>query len=244
LKAVHLDGNHFLVSDNLQGQTEVVGVHIFTRSAGRTLAEIDYQGATLRSIPIPAVIPYPYKFVAIPDGRFAHLDNDNDRIDFTDAQGNFICTVPMPDPSPEELQCAYGIVVGNRLIVSETGTRKLIQVDLTSYQASIFRDLSDYSTSWLGAIDYYDGVYYLCTYNKVLRFTESGAIEEVATFTKNNLVGLAVVDGYAYVIINCYPSEVDRIDLQTMTAEPIAADLGYPESFAYIPVNLTPPITR
>jgi hypothetical protein len=244
LTAIRLDGSSFVLRPDLRKDVEVVERRIYCLKhiyGPDTLFEISLQGETVRSIPIPAEIPYPYRNVAIPDGRFALLDNDGDRIDFIDSEGNLLQTVMMPDPSPEELQWVSGVVVGNNLVVSETGGNKLVRVDLATYEASIFWDLASLG-SWLGDIDFWNKQYWFCQPSSAWRLTSDEGASRICSYAESNLVGMAVVGSAAYTLINCSPSKLYRTWVFTAPCEPdlLASDLGYPVDIEYIPVWLEP----
>ncbi len=244
LTAVHTDGSRFVLRPDLRHDVEVVEQRIFSRrsmAALDTIYQLEPDGSTVRAIPIPEVIPYPYHFVALPGGGFATLDNESDRIDFIDSDGNFLRTVMMPDLSPDELQGVRGVVVGDKLIVSETGGGKVICVDLTTYAASILRDLSTLPVPWISDIDYWNAYYWLCGPRDSWRFTSAGDVYDLCTFTEANLVGIAVVDAIGYFVINCSPSRLYRVEVPLSPCSPelVASDLGQPIDMEYIPVLIT-----
>jgi hypothetical protein len=146
----------------------------------------------------------------------------------------------MPDPSPDELQSAHGMVVGDKLIVSETGGGKVICVDLTTYVASILRDLSHLPVSWISDIDYWNQYYWLCGPRDSWRFASGGDVHDVCTFAESNLVGIAVVDAVGYFALNCYPSRLYRVEIPLSPCSPelLASGLGQPGDMEYIPVLL------
>jgi hypothetical protein len=245
LTAVHTDGSHFLLRADMRYDVEVLEQRIFARkstAALDTIFELDHNGSTVRAIAISEAVPYPYSLVALPEGGFATLDNENDRIDFLDSDGNFLRTVIMPDPSPEELQCMRGVVVGDRLIVSETGGKNVVSVDLTTYAASILRDLSALPVPWLSDIDYWNKYYWLCGPAATWRFTPTGDVYDLCTFSVSNIISIAVVDAVGYFALNCSPSRLYMVQLpiSPCTPELLASDLGRPNDMEYIPVLLMP----
>jgi hypothetical protein len=246
LTAVRTDGSSFVLRSDLKHDVEVVEQRIYCRRSSAspdTIFEVAHNGTTLRTIPISDAIPYPYRLVALPGGGFATLDNESDRIDFIDSNGDFLQTVMMPDPSPNELQAVYGVVVGDKLIVSETGGNKVICVDLTTYEASILRDLTSLPPPWFSDIDFWNHYYWICGPDRTWRFKPSGDIYDMCTFSESSLVGMAIVDAVGYFVVNSYPSRLYRVQipLDPCTPELVASDLGYPNDLEYIPVLLTPP---
>ena len=245
LTAVHADGSYFVLRADMGRDVEVVEQRIYARKSMAvvdTIFELDHTGGILRAIAISEAVPYPYRLVALPGGGFATLDNENDRIDFIDSNGNLLHTVMMPDPSPEELQIVRGVVVGNKLIVSETGGKEVISVDLTTYAATILRDLSGLPVPWLSDIDYWNRYYWICGPMGTWRFTATGDVYELCTFTESNLIGIAVVDAVGYFVLNCSPSKLYRVAIPISPCSPelMASDLGRPSDMEYIPVVLTP----
>jgi len=249
LTAVHPDGSSFVLRPDLRKDVEVVEQRIYCMKhwyGPDTLFEVGLQGETIRTIPIPEDIPHPYRNVAIPDGRFAILDNEYDRIDFIDSDGSLLETVMMPDPSPEELQWVSGVAVGNKLVVSETGGNNLVEVDLTTYAASILCDLTSLG-AWISDIDFWNKYYWICQPNDTWRIRPPGGIYSLCTYAESNLVGIAIPGAaVAYTLINCSPSRLYELEIPISPCAPelIASDLGYPSDLEYIPVVLEPPPGR
>lgn len=241
LTAVDIDGNSFVVS-TLTGPVEVLGDRIFVKASSHTIWEYDCACQLVGSVPIPDIIPYPYIHCVLPDGGFAWLDNRDDRIDITDAQGDHVIAIAMPETSPDNSQSVDGVVVGNSLIVSETGTRKLIEVDLATHAASIYKDLSAIG-GWIGALAYSEGIYYICQCVKLHHFTEAGDAVELCTFDQGCLTGVTVVDDYLYIVINS-PGEMYKINKTTGEKELFLSGLSYPQDIEYIPADMTPPPGR
>ncbi len=181
---------------------EVVGDRVYALNWGSSIEEYDADGSFMRGIAVPAAVSYT-AFAALPDGRFAMMSNARDSVSFIDDAGNLLAAVgmqPSPDNSAQNLD---GIVVGDALIISEDGTNRLLRVDLTTYEITVFRDLSDL-TGWLGAIDYSDGFYYICQARRIYHFRESGAIERIAELPEDlyNISGVVVAGGFSFVSLN------------------------------------------
>jgi hypothetical protein len=236
LMAVDLQGDVRQLSDLSEGSqtgVEVVGTRIFLELA--TMIELDHDGNVVATTPYPPGVEYHYGFSAIPDGRFAMYDNANDKVYFMDAQGGFLRTVDIPQASGSG-QFLGGVVVGNKLIVSETGTDKLFEIDLATYQTSIFKDVGD-SYGMLTDIDYVRGTYYLGTCQQLLSFVDGGEIDVISTFEEPCLHGIAVHGRYAYVVLS-FPGEIHKIDLSTGEQETLASGLDYAQDIEFIPVSL------
>jgi hypothetical protein len=190
------------------------------------------QGKLLRQIPRSANVKYYTDFVAIPDGRFAFLDNRDDVIYFVDSKGDNLKTVRMTAAPDSHLQNTDGVVIADRLIVSENGRKQLIEVNLNTYEVSVFCDLGELPGPWLGAIAYGRGVIYICTPNRVYALSVNRqARREVAALPsgQRNIAGIAYHAGYLYVVVN-KTGLLYRIDPVLGTTELIKTGLNYPES--------------
>jgi hypothetical protein len=159
-------------------------------------------GKEIQRIPIPEDVLYIIDFVVIPDGRLAFLDNQNDAIYFVSNRGKHLKTVTFLDKSDKRWQNMDGIVVDNKLIVSENGNSQLIAVNLSNYQVSIFRDFTG-SRGPLGTITYADKNYYICQRNAIYTFSENSEnVDKVASIPEGNITGIAVVNGRMFVVVN------------------------------------------
>jgi DNA-binding beta-propeller fold protein YncE len=233
--AADLAGESFVFADH-GGKIEVIGNRIFAGIG--TITEFDHQGDVIRRIFRPAEVPNSYNLVVLPDTGFAFLANHSDTISIIDSVGNFVTAMEMPEATPGGLQNVSGICVGNRLIVSETGTRKVVAVDLLTYEASVFKDLTGLS-GWLSDIDYSDGTYYICQAQKIHSFTETGDVFEVCEIDTSNITAIAVVDDYAYIAIN-FAGRVYKVDLATGDYGLFLDGLNYPQDIEFIGVDLEP----
>ena len=239
LAAVSLDGTYFIYP-SMKGPVEVLGDRIFVKSTWSTQAvlEIDRYGATIRSVALPSgssnyTIP-----VVLPDGGFAVLDNKADSIYFADAQGNLIQAIRMPETESSELQVVDGIVVDNKLIVSENGDNQIIGVDLGTYEGSIFRDCTGLAV-YLSGIDYSRGLYYLCDSNDdVSIFTECGPLSLLTTLD-GTLFAITVVGDYAYVVASS-AGDIYKVNVNTGDSEVFLHGLSYPEDIEYTPLAMKP----
>lgn len=188
-------------------------------------------GQTFRNIPLTAGLNG--TLVMLPDGRMALLNNDDDVVHFTDPDGQWLATTAIRDNPDANNQNLNGIVVGNRLILSEDGDKNIIQIDLDSYQSSIFKNMAAIP-SWIGAIAYANGYYYVCNYNTVYRFTETSGPTAVGQLPpgESNIIGLKVIGNTAYVTVN-HAGKLYAIDLNSGEATPIVADLDYPQDLEF-----------
>ena len=174
--------------------------------------------------------------VIIPNSNIALLDNDNDKIHFINSEGDFITSVNIFRRIRNGWQNMDGVVVGNHLIVSEDGYNRLIDVNLESYELSIFKDLYNLE-GWLGAIDYYDGTYYICQSRRIYAFTEGQAATLITEFDEDefHISGILVAGDYAYVVFNYY-SKVYKVDLLTGEYEIFASGLYAQDIEVYLPI--------
>ena len=217
------------------------------------IEKFDRDGNPLESFPLPdeisqilhygPPIPQYLGMVIIPNSNIALLDNRSDKIHFINSEGNFITSVNILETPNNVLQNMDGVVVGNHLIVSEDGHNKLIKVDLESYELSYFRDLSHLS-GWLGAIDYYNGTFYICQARKVWAFTEGQPETLITEFGEDefNITGILVAGDYAYVTFN-YNSNVYRVDLMNNEYESFANGIPSGQDIElYLPIYEQIPI--
>jgi hypothetical protein len=237
LTAVNAYGESFLLSQ-YTSNVEILGTHIFIQGTS-SVTELDHLGNVVQTIESSNSDARGINFSMLPGGGFAFLSNELDTVHFVDPSGTFLETVAMPDPSPDELQNVDGVVVGNRLIVSDNGNHDVLAFDLTTREASIFRSFHEWSP-WLGAIDYADGTYFLCDPDDVRYFTEEGEVHELCTLPAGNITGIAVVGSYAYAIVN-FSGTLYRIDARTGEYTVLRSGLDYPQDIEYLPVALTPP---
>ena len=234
--------------EDFASKIECCGETVYLSRQGN-LTALDLQGNQVSEIKRADEIESQINFTAIPQGGFAFLDNRNDKVYFTDAQGHYAKAIAIKDSVDKHAQNMHGIVVGNRLIVSEDGDRQIVSIDLTTYQKTIFRSLPQLR-SWLGAIAYHQGIYHICNPQEIYSFTEdSQDITRIAKVPKKNITGIEVVDGKAYVIVNG-PNKIEEengkrilvptgalyeVDLKTGNVRVIKDELFKPNDLAIIP---------
>jgi len=191
------------------------------------------QGTLLGSV-TPALAARQYlELTALPKGRFALFNNRNDKVYFINSAGSLLATANILDQPDNQLQNLCGIVVGNKLVLSENGKKQIIQFDLTTYARTILRDLSGLPGSWLSSIAYANSRYYVCTSQSIYSFTSStSAIFKVADIPEYSLVGISVFDSYyAYVALN-YAGKIYMVNLATGASTVLASGLNYPKDMA------------
>jgi len=168
-------------------------------------ARIDVYGLSgelRRTINVPKEIHWLTSLVVTPDRRIAILDNKNDVIYFLSEQGSLLKTVPFSNTPNNELQNMEGVVVGNRLVVSETGNNEIFAVDLSSYKVSLFLNLNKLR-GWLGSITYNHGAYYICQSREIYTFKkDANCITKVATIPEGNITGITTMNGKLFAVIN------------------------------------------
>lgn len=235
LTAVDAAGNHFVFNDHT-GAVEVLGDRIFL-AGYRQLTELDHDGQEIGSVVAePSVSGYTF---VLPDGGFAAATNGTDLIYLVAPTGTVTDTLAMPNPSPDELQNVDGVVVGDRLIVSENGNNEVLAVDLATREISILRSVQD-GQGWLGAIDYADGRFFLCRSQRIHTFTEGGALNDLCALPEYNITGIAVGGHFAYAVVN-FGGALYRIDRQTGEYQRMLGELAYPQDIEILPVRLEPP---
>jgi len=171
-------------------------------------------------------------FVVIGGGRFALLRNMADEVIFI-RDSELIQTVKILDEPDSHAQNLDGVVVGDRLIISEDGYNHVLSIDLQSYELSLFKDLSGWP-GWIGAIEYSNGSYYIATFDEViLVFQEGGDVEPLVTLPEENLTGIVVFNNYAFVTVN-FADMIYKVNIQTGSYDTFATGLNYPTDIELI----------
>jgi hypothetical protein len=194
---------------------------------GTDIMAYTLQGDFLKAMPTPPEAAAYLTFVSLPDERFALLDNVNDKIFIINSTGGLLATVRMRAQADNILQSIDGVVVGDRLIVSEDGHGHILQIDLTSYAVSTFKDLGHLPGSYVGAIAYANDTYYICTNQSLYSFTESGNAVKIADIPEHNTTSVVVVDESAYVTVN-FSGHIYQVNLDSGTVSLLTSDLTYP----------------
>jgi hypothetical protein len=225
--ALDFSKNKAVISSDTE--VETTASRIYTASyEDQFIEQYDYKGNFIRRISVPKEASCLW-FAALPDG-FALLDNTDDKVYFIDSGGTFIAAADIKDTPDRHMQNIDAIVVDNMLVVSENGDRQLMKVDLDSYATSVFRDLQELS-GWLGAVDYSDGIYYLCQSSKIYSFSESSSPALICTLGEGNITGIVVYQGYAYVTVN-FSGRIYRVNLEDGSAEIFFEGLNDPSDIA------------
>jgi hypothetical protein len=233
LMAVGMDASKFALCSGYT-LVEVLGTRIFVDA--NNVTEIDYACNAIGGPGTPDKVTRVTDFTILPDGGVAFAENETDSVFFVSPQGAFIDAVQLPEASGLS-QRMSGIVVGDDLIISETGSRKLARINLTTRVASIFKDLSHLS-GWLIDIEYADGKYYLTQWESLYEFTETGDVTEIAHFDDGFILGVAIVGTSAFVADRGLGT-IYRVDIPTGTVEVFAEGLDNPNEIEYLPAGLT-----
>ncbi len=154
-------------------------------------------GKPRHTVSIPEEVAYHLDFVVLPDLSFALLDNQNDAVYFIDYDGEFQRKVKLTGPD-SHWQNLNGVVVKDALILCEDGNKRILRLDLSADDVSVLRDFSDLH-NWLGAIDYDNGLYYLCQSRRCYTFTEKDAAKPFCILDQGVISGMAVRDGAVFL---------------------------------------------
>jgi len=230
--AVSMTGSYFTLYPS-NTEIEVLGTRIFT--GPYDIREINHSGSVISTVTRPAGSPSRVTSFAAFDGGFAFLENWGDTVTFVSESGTLIENVVMPEAS-ELNQGLSTVVVGNQLVISETGNRKLVEADLTTRDMSIFKDMTQLTT-WLGDIDYSDGKYYMTQYEDIFEFTESGDPEVLYHIAGGFMLHLAVVGKYVYAA-DSHAGKIYRVDIFTGEGEVLVEGLATPRDIEFLPVVL------
>ncbi len=214
---------------------EVSGTSIYTRDYSN-IKEYNIDGDLIREIPIPSSIPAPSEpdyymnFNVLPNDGFAFLSNEYDKVYFMNNNGVFITEVEMPNVTPggdSHLQNVHGVVIDNKLVISENGNKQIFSVDLDDYSVEIYKDLSNLS-SWLSCIDYYNNITYVCKSNEIYSFSEDEDPMLVTTFSNStaNIAGIVCFYNYAFVSLG---SRIIKVNLTDGTQQDFSSNLDGPQ---------------
>ena len=173
--------------------------------------------------------------VALGEAGFALLDNDDDKVYFVGPSGEFLREVSIVDTPNTRWQNMYGVVANGRLIISEDGYNRLMSIDLSTYEVSVFKDLG-YLPHWLGALTYRDGVFYLCGPNFIYAFAEDEDPVKIAEVPHGNISGIAVFEDYIYTSIYS-AGIIHRTRISTGETEPWVEGLNYPKWLVFLPAE-------
>jgi hypothetical protein len=174
----------------------------------------------------------------LPDAGFAFISNQTDSIYFVGSDGVLDRAIEGPNPEPVSLQGVRGTVVGNNLVMAETGSSEIWQVDLATYQLSELADLAQGNDD-LRDVDYDAGAYYACESYAIHKYIPGAGETLLATLPGTNNVAICVVGRYAYVGSK-RRAEVYRVDINTGAYELFLDDMTSVEDIEFVPVTLAP----
>jgi hypothetical protein len=233
--AVSMTGSYFtLYPSNVE--VEVVGTRIFT--GPHDVRELNHSGSVISTVTRPAGTPSRVSTFAAYEGGFAFLENWGDTVSFVSESGTLLENVVMPEASSVN-QPLSTVVVGDNLIISETGTRKLVDVDLITRDMSILKDLTQLST-WLLDIDYSRGIYCLTQYEDIFWFTDIGDPKVLVNIPDGFMLHLAVVGKYIYAT-DKRAGKIYKVDFYTGAYEVLVEGLPSPTDIEFLPVALQAP---
>jgi len=219
----------FVIADYHLGSysIEILNDELYVDRWGLRRIEVySLNGDYRRAVSIPPEVGYYYRFVIVPDGRIALLDNQSDRMYFISPLGTLLATVNILDGADDHWQNVDGVVVDHRLIFSEDGNKHLLQIDLNTYQRSIFKDLSHLDVYWLGAITYARGHYYVLGPTQLYALDESAVVITIAEL-EYGITGIAVIGDFAYV--SSYSAgRIYKVDLITRVVSVLISGLDHP----------------
>lgn len=217
---------------------EILNNKLYVNKASDKIMAYTLDGTNIKNISIPSSASF-LTFVVLPDERVALMDNLNDKIYFVNSTGALVATVNIRDYPDDTLQSLDGIVINNTLIFCEDGDRNVLQVNLTTYEVSIFKNLSSIYP-WVGYIAYSNGSYYASGPRSIYKFSEAGNITKVAEIGEGNIVGLVVSDGFAYVAVN-FAGKIYKVNLLNGTSVVLAAGLNFPQDLEMVATEVQVP---
>jgi hypothetical protein len=241
LTAVRLDGGRFVLYP-YSSSVEVLGDRIFLKQWGG-IAEIGHDGRILATSRPADPGAGGHTFTILPDGGWAALNNVVDSVFILAPDGSPRARIPIPNRS-SGWQNLDGVVVGDRLIVSENGNDQVFQIDLSTHEASIFRSTSS-QPGHLGAIEHDgSGTFFLARYvnsqQRIDQFTEGGVLRPLTILPHGNITGIVSVGSHLFAVVN-HEGALYRINRFTGEFEKIFGNLDYPQDIEYLPVPLEEP---
>ncbi len=196
----------------------------------RPIYEISMEGELLNRI--HPNVPSCTSTVPLPGGRFAALDNENDAVYIINGAGEILASMNLTTKPNDVLQNMYGIVVENKLIVSEDGNSRIMSIDLETYEVTVLRDMSGVDEVW-GPITYKDGTYYACSQVRVYRFTEDGPVEPAVEGIFDHAAGIGIASNRLYIAMGT--GEIYMADLTTGKVGLVVTGLGRLRDMVVIP---------
>jgi len=187
-------------------------------------------GNLIEDIEISEDVSYPLDFCILPDSSFAFLDNENDKVSFTSASGEFITEVHMKNPSPEELQNVDAVVVDSNLVVSNTGDGTVMKINLYTFESLI------HSIHTKGSLDYNNGNFYCGDVSTIYKFLQDSPDSNLlCTLPEGNITGIATDNKgrYAYITMN-FGNKIYVVDLENGDFEIFITGLSYPNDIEWI----------
>jgi len=176
--------------------------------------------------------------VAIDDARIALLDNRADMVRFINTTGSTIKEVAIADAADHVLQNMSGIVVDNKLIISEDGHKKVFTINLDSYQITTVADLSAEADVWLASIAYANGVYYTGdNLKRVFAFREGGHDVRVLTTLPDGAAGGLLYGNNVIYAATYSGGTLYHIDPDSGELTVIATGFSRPASLQGIPLD-------
>jgi hypothetical protein len=234
LLAVDFTGVGFTFYDG-GAQIEVLGTRIF--SGRGTMFEIDHSGNASSLFARPDRVPWATATIVLPDAGFAFINNDTDSIYFVDAAGNIDRVIEVPNPSPDGLQSTGGTTVDNNLVMVDTRSNKIWQIDLATDEVSYIAEINPDGYD-LRDVDFSDGAYYTCTSLSVYKYVPGEGVTQLATIPGANNSSICVVGRYAYV--GGYRREnIYRVDTSTGQYEVFTVGLDEATDLEFVPAVLS-----
>jgi len=210
---------------------EVFNNMIFVRSL-RNISIYSSMGSLIGEVSIDGRITSLGKMCVLPGQNLAFLNNNSDTVTFANELGVMTRTISITNLPPDDnLQSVNGIVVDNRLIISEDGNNHLVSIDLGTYSWSELKNF-EHLSGWLSDVDYSDGTYYLCQSKKLFSFTEDGEEHLICELPDYHNTGIAVLGDFAYITSN-FGNKIYRVNLRNGDYE-VIANAEYPKDIELI----------
>jgi hypothetical protein len=235
LYASDLTGNDFEFSTRT-GPIELLGTRIFVGNGN--IVELDHAGEIINILFKPRPMPFAVDIVMLEPEYTAYLNSEFDEVYFMDfGEGDWL-TEDLPEQSPDVIQHMSGLLDDDRLIVSETGTGKLVQFDVETLQGSLLRDLS--AIGELGPLALQDGTFYMGVTDRVYYFFEQGELVVLAIVEEEEIGSIAVAGRHVYFTAT-QSGRVYRTHTGTGDTEVLIDGLDEPRDIEFLPADLEAP---
>lgn len=122
--------------------------------------------------------------------------------------------------------------MNDTLVISSNGNEQIIGYDfINGGDPFIYRDFTDMGPFL--HIQYYQGKFYISSYNRLKTFTRNGELETFCTIPEYSITSFVLFDDVALLTVNS-PNRIYRVDLQTGEYSVLFNDINNPKDIEFI----------